>query len=176
MESDAQSAKNEKARIDNFLHAFEHGTSKANVRSVLIVDDEPTVRRMVSRSMTSLDPDIKIFEAENGEEALEKLAAIRRSTGHDPILIVTDLQMPVMDGWQFIDKMWKANEKNGIASGIPVVVLSASSGEKGFFGGTSIHGSKCEYTPLVAVAKEECIKPCKYDSHGAKGLILAGLG
>jgi len=78
--------------------------------------------------------------------------------------------MPVMDGWDFIDALWKQCEEKGLISGIPVIVLSASTGEKGFFRKSSVHGEKNNYTPLVTIAKEDCVKPLKYDSQGEKGL------
>ena len=158
------------AASKEFMQAFEKGSGKPGKRWVLIVDDDATIRRVVTRSMTAVDKELKVHEAENGRHALDTLRAIRQSAGTDPVLIVTDLQMPVMDGWDFVNELWKECEKKGQPAGIPVIVLSASSGEKGFFGSTSIHGGKCPYTPLVAIAKEDCVKPMKYDSQGEKGL------
>jgi CheY-like chemotaxis protein len=152
------------------IRALEESESKPGGRSVLVVDDEPSVRRMVSRSMKGLDPNLNVHQAENGQEALTQLASIREKEGADPALIVTDLQMPVMDGWEFIDRLWKQCQEQGRDFGIPVIVLSASSGEKGILFGKSVHGGRCKYRPLVAIAKEDCIKPLKYDTQGGKGL------
>ena len=157
--------------LQDFLSAFEREQAKPGVRSVLVVDDEPSVRRMVSRSMTSLDKDLVVHQAENGKDALEMLEKIRKTEGRDPVMIVTDLQMPVMDGWDFIDAMWKKLQSEGHDFGIPLVVLSSSTGTKGMFFGKSVHGEKCPYNPLATVAKEDCIKPVKYDAQGEKGLI-----
>ncbi|CAN5512139.1 hypothetical protein BH09SUM1_BH09SUM1_16830 [soil metagenome] len=156
--------------MKEFLSAFERGRGKPGAAWVLIVDDEPSIRHMVSRSMMAVDKALIVHEAENGREALEVLQAVRKSAGRDPLLIVTDLQMPVMDGWDFIDRLQKENEKAGRASGVPLIVLSASSGEKGFFSVKSVHGESCKYTPMIAIAKEDCVKPMKYDSKGEKGL------
>lgn len=155
--------------IDDFLAQFKK-QEHAGTRSVLVVDDEQSVRRLVSRSMTMLDPDVKVHLAENGLEALKQFDKIRQEDGHDPVLIVTDLQMPVMDGWDFIDKLWAKFEGEGRAFGVPLIVLSSSSGTKGMFFGKSVHGEKCKYTPMATVAKEECVKPMKYDSQGKQGL------
>ena len=140
-------------------------------RAVLIADDEKSVRRMVSRSMTQLDPDLKVYQAENGREALETLQKLREKEGRDPVLIVTDLQMPVMDGWEFIEALREEYEAEGKQIGIPLVVLSSSTGTKGFIAGKSVHGDKSKYQPLVTVAKEDCIKPMKYDAQGEQGLV-----
>ena len=163
-------AKPAEAVSKDFLQALEKKTGKTRGRSVLIVDDDATIRRMVNRSMTSLDKSLKVHEAENGREALDVLQTMRKSPGGEPVLIVTDLQMPVMDGWDFIDLLWKECEKEGRTAGIPVIVLSASTGQKGLFWGKSVHGEKCKYNPLVAIAKEDCIKPMKYDAQGEEGL------
>ncbi len=154
-----------------FIRVLEGSDKKPGQRSVLVVDDEQSVRRMVSRSMTNLDKDLKVYQAENGKEALDLLKAIRVKDGVDPAMIVTDLQMPVMDGWDFIEALWKECESKGQDQGIPVIVLSSSSGVKGMLFGKSVHGEKCKYRPLVTIAKEECIKPFKYDSKGEKGLV-----
>jgi len=159
------------SELEVLLRALKEGEGKPGDRSVLVVDDEPSVRRMVGRSMKGLDKDLRVIEAENGEEALERLAAIRAKDGADPVLIVTDLQMPVMDGWAFIDELWKQCQKQGRDHGIPVIVLSGSSGTKGVIFGKSVHGDKCKYSPIVTIAKEECVKPFKYDTQGEKGLV-----
>jgi len=159
------------SELQELLRALKESEGQPGGRSVLVVDDEPSVRRMVSRSMRGLDKDLRVHEAENGEEALERLESIRTKEGADPVLIVTDLQMPVMDGWAFIEQLWKQCQNQGRDFGIPVIVLSASSGTKGVLFGKSVHGNKCRYSPLVTIAKEECVKPFKYDTQGEKGLV-----
>jgi CheY-like chemotaxis protein len=152
------------------LEALSKTHEKAE-RCVLVVDDEPTVRRMVSRSMRALDKDLKVHEAENGQEALWVLEEIRAKGEGDPVLIVTDLQMPVMDGWDFIESLRQDYEARQCKFGIPIVVLSSSSGVKGILNKKSVHGDKSKYRPIASVAKEDCIKPLSYDVAGAKGLL-----
>ena len=61
-------------------------------KSVLVVDDNPAVRRMVCEIFTS-ESDFEVSgEVENGQDAIEKAQALR------PDLIVMDLSMPVMNG------------------------------------------------------------------------------
>jgi DNA-binding NarL/FixJ family response regulator len=60
--------------------------------SVLIVDDNPMVRKMICELFTR-EGDFEVCgEAENGREALEKAQLLR------PVLVITDLSMPVMNG------------------------------------------------------------------------------
>jgi two-component system, chemotaxis family, chemotaxis protein CheY len=63
-------------------------------KTILIVDDSIMVRQMVSFTLT--EAGFKVVEAQNGREALDKVAA----QSFD--LIVTDLNMPEMDGITFI--------------------------------------------------------------------------
>jgi CheY-like chemotaxis protein len=82
-------------------------------KRVLAVDDDELIRTMLSRV---LSPAYDVVVARNGEEAL---AEIRRQR---PDLVVLDLRMPVMDGWQFLDRLQAEGQD------VPVVVLSAEAG------------------------------------------------
>ena len=141
--------------------------------TILIVDDERAIRRRVARDIKKNDPRLVVYEAANGAEGLEKLAEIRQThDGRDPLLIVLDLNMPIMTGWEFIDHMREEYEAKGQTQGIPIVVLSSTSGEKGMaIFKKSVHAGKAKYSPLVSVAKETCIDPSKFDALGEKGLM-----
>jgi two-component system, chemotaxis family, chemotaxis protein CheY len=60
---------------------------------ILVVDDDESIRQIVRLCLS--DEGYEVFEASNGEEALEALSTFR------PSLILLDLRMPVMDGWEF---------------------------------------------------------------------------
>lgn len=151
------------------LEAIKRNTNPSS-NTVLLVDDERGIRMKVARDVRSFDPEIVIYEAANGQEALRKLDEIRKKYYRDPLFIVLDLHMPVMDGWEVIKQLKKEYEGNGKASGIPVIVLSSTSGEKGLFLKSSVHEGKTGYTPLVSVAKEMCVDKSHYDAAGQKGL------
>ena len=57
---------------------------------ILIVDDDESIRQIVGMCLT--DEGYEVFEAPNGQVALERLAEAQ------PDLILLDLRMPVMDG------------------------------------------------------------------------------
>jgi len=141
--------------------------------TVLLVDDEKAIRKKVARDVQSCAPNLVVYEAANGQEALDKLYQMRCEHYRDPLLIICDLQMPVMDGWEFIRSMYKDYESQGKTSGIPIIVLSSSSGEKGvkFISKKSVHDDSLGYTPLVTVAKEACVDTSRYDTEGEKGLV-----
>ncbi len=83
--------------------------------TVLLVDDSPVMRRFVARTleMTGLGP--QIHEAENGRDGMSKAVALV------PDLVITDLNMPEMDGAELIAEM----QASKLLCGIPVLVLTA---------------------------------------------------
>ncbi|MFO7870701.1 MAG: response regulator [Kiritimatiellia bacterium] len=160
-----------KEDYSNFVEELRRNMDPSS-RTILIVDDEKGIRKKVARDMRCFLPGAVICEAANGREALAELAEIRTKYYSDPLLIVLDLNMPVMDGWELIDALRKDYEEKGRSSGIPVIVLSSTSGEKGrLFGKKSVHGGKGGYSPLVSIAKETCVDRSRYDGAGEKGLL-----
>ncbi len=82
-------------------------------RRVLVVDDDDIIRRGI---LQTLEKDgWKVSEAENGGTGLERLA------GTVPDVIVLDLMMPEIDGFEFLDELRKRPEWRNI----PVVVVTA---------------------------------------------------
>lgn len=153
-----------------FLETIKRNTDP-NSNTVLIVDDEKAIRMRVARDVKRFDPTIVTVEAANGKEGLEKLAQVRAKYYREPLFMVVDLNMPIMDGWEFIETLRKEYEGQGKSSGIPIVVLSSTSGEKGgFLRKKSVHDGKTGYSPLVTVAKEACADSSRYDAKGEKGL------
>jgi CheY-like chemotaxis protein len=86
--------------------------------TILVVEDEPDLVWLLRFNLES--EGYRTFVARNGEAALELL---RRE---HPDLMLLDLMMPVMDGWQFREAQLHDPE----ISNIPVVVLSAVKDEK----------------------------------------------
>jgi len=58
------------------------------------------IRMKIAREVKAFDPSMVIFVGDHGAEALETLDFIRTTYILDPLLIVLDLNMPVMDGWE----------------------------------------------------------------------------
>ena len=83
------------------------------VAKVLVVDDEPNVLRSLVQYLTIEDFDVET--ASNGEEALEKVDSF------GPELILLDVMMPGMDGFEVLDKI-KAMPK---FTETPVIMLTA---------------------------------------------------
>lgn len=82
------------------------------MKTALVVDDEPLIRRQVAEVLEKYGFD-KIIEAENGRQALDLAQALK------PLLIVMDVSMPVLDGIS-------AAEKIGKKLSVPIVLLTAT--------------------------------------------------
>ena len=79
----------------------------------LLIDDDDVVRRGVRQALEPIG--WRVTEAENGEVAVEVLAAGR------PDVIILDLMMPKMDGFEFLDKL----RSRPAGQDIPVVIITA---------------------------------------------------
>lgn len=86
----------------------------------LIIDDSSVMRKIVERSLRQAGLELsEVKEAGNGAEALALLATSRVE------LILCDINMPVMDGLEFVKRL------KGIANaqGVPVVMITTEGGE-----------------------------------------------
>ena len=93
-----------------------HPVSVQRCKTILVVDDERDIRESLGDLLREEGYDV--IEAQNGVEALARL---RENTHVSPCVIVLDLMMPVMDGYQF-----RAEQlRDSALAGIPVVVVSA---------------------------------------------------
>ena len=83
-----------------------------NKKKVLIVDDEPNVRRL---SLIILSKNFNVLEAEDGRQAIEM------ATNQKPDIILMDLMMPKMDGLTACLEI----RKNPVTKFIPVIMVTA---------------------------------------------------
>jgi len=88
--------------------------------AALIVDDSSVMRKIVERSLRQAGINLtQVFEAGNGSEALTTLAANRVD------LILCDINMPVMDGLEFVKQLPAVPN----AKGVPVVMITTEGSE-----------------------------------------------
>ena len=91
--------------------------TKNGDKRILVVEDDPDLREALAEILR--DEGYSVDGASHGAEAL---AFLRHGAGGSTCLILLDLTMPVMNGWQFRD----VQRRDPDLSRIPVVVLSAA--------------------------------------------------
>ncbi|MDC6365635.1 MULTISPECIES: response regulator transcription factor [Flavobacteriaceae] len=87
---------------------------------ILVIDDKKSLSELVAQF---LGQSYSVSTAENGLKAMAWM-----QSGNLPDLIITDLEMPEMDGFEFIEK----TKQSGVFSEVPIIVLSCreSSGDR----------------------------------------------
>ncbi len=112
---------------------------------ILIIEDEPFLRRIVSDQLK--ENGYLVEEALDGEEGLKKIQERKFD------LILLDLLLPGMDGFEVLDRL----KKEGMLSKIPVLILSnlgqKEEVEKGLALGAKDYLIKAHVTPEEIVAK-----------------------
>jgi type IV pilus assembly protein PilB len=111
---------------------------RAGMRSlrILVVDDDPDIRMVVSATLRKLQVPVEVVQAEDGADALEKAAAAT------PDLVVLDVMMPRMDGFETC----RALRQNVRTAFVPILMLTASADQnsrtKGYLIGTDDYMAK----------------------------------
>ena len=90
------------------------------MQHILIVEDSPTMRVLLTTALEDLDIPVKVTEAESGFDALRQLP--RES--YD--LIVTDINMPDINGLELVSFV----RNNAAYRGIPLVIVSTEGSER----------------------------------------------
>ena len=115
-------------------------------QKILVVDDEARMRKLVSDFLTR--DGFEVLEAEDGEKAMDLFYSEK-----DIALVILDVMMPRMDGWQVLREMRESSQ-------VPVIMLTARSDEKdelkGFDLGVDEYVTK-PFSPRTLVARVEAI-------------------
>ena len=113
---------------------------------ILVVDDESRMWKLVKDFLSKKGYDV--IEAENGEEAVDKFFETK-----DIALILLDVMMPKMDGWEVCREIRKMSQ-------VPIIMLTAKSDEKdellGFELGVDEYITN-PFSPKILVARVEAI-------------------
>lgn len=92
-------------------------------RPILLVEDDKVDSMTVKRALKEISVSNTLIVAENGEEALEYL---RNDQNELPCIVLLDLNMPRMNGIEFLD----VAKKDNALKKIPVIVLTTSKEER----------------------------------------------
>jgi excisionase family DNA binding protein len=135
-----------RADLDAFLERSGPGAKERTGPSVLIVDDDDNLRSFV-RATLELDGYI-VREAASAEEGLDALDE------ESPDLILLDVMMPQMDGWEMLRRV---QERHGVGA-IPVIMFSGKvdegAGEATARGARGFVGKPFDPQQLIAQAKQ----------------------
>jgi len=116
------------------------------ILKILVVDDESRLRKLVRDFLSRKG--FEVVEAENGEQAVDLFYDMK-----DIALIILDVMMPKMDGWEVCREIRKISQ-------VPIIMLTAKSDEKdellGFELGVDEYISK-PFSPKILVARVEAI-------------------
>jgi CheY-like chemotaxis protein len=116
---------------------------------VLIVEDDADLREMMAQLLT-----LEGYAAQtvaNGRDALSYL-----EQGHHPDLILLDLMMPIMDGWEFR----RRQRDNPSLAHVPVVVLSAlDQARAADLGGAAFLKKPLDFDRLLELVRQYCSHP-----------------
>lgn len=128
---------------------------------ILVVDDEPRMRKLVKDFLTVKG--FQVIEAEDGEQAIDIFFEEK-----DIALILLDVMMPKMDGWEVLKTIRQYSQ-------IPILMLTARGEEQdelqGFKLGADEYISK-PFNPKILVARVEAI--LRRSSQGSKDVIEIG--
>ncbi len=105
---------------------------------VLVIDDEPTVRRTIRRTLDG--PHCEVLTAQDGPEGLAMVHA------HKPNLVIVDVRMPGMDGYAVCAEL----QNDPFTSGIPILMLSGLSSPAHVISGLSFGADSYVTKPFDA--------------------------
>ncbi len=131
---------------------------------ILIVDDEPKLRKLVKDFLVKEGYDID--EAGDGQEALDKFLKNKEKYS----LIILDVMMPKLDGWETLEAIREVSE-------IPIIMLTARGEEsdevKGFKAGANDYVQK-PFSPRILIARINALlrrKHTEKEKDLVKGII-----
>jgi CheY-like chemotaxis protein len=124
----------------------------ARTFTVLVVDDDPSIRKMIIAALRRGEVPYTFIEAPNGRDALDLM-----HSGH-PDVVVLDLMMPVLSGWDVL----RERSHDETLRAIPVIVVSANRDPEV---ATAVNAGICAFLPkpfdisALSALVRSCIPP-----------------
>lgn len=122
-----------------------NSTQTQSNRVVLIIDDEAGIRDVLALSLQIRA--IEVHTAKNGQDGLDLLTKMPR-----PCLILLDLMMPVMNGWDFV----RALDAQPQFAGLPVALITAFPEEIEFDRAVAVFSKPLDLRRLYDLIGELC--------------------
>ncbi len=131
--------------------------------TILVVDDEQRMRKLVRDFLTKQN--FRVLEAADGEEAVDVFMENK-----DNVLVILDVMMPKMDGWETCREIRQYSK-------VPIIMLTARGGEndelRGFELGVDEYIAK-PFSPKILVARVEALLR-RTNSANEKNLEYGGI-
>ena len=131
---------------------------------IMVVDDEARMRKLVKDFLVKSNFDV--LEAGDGEEAVDKFYENK-----DIALILLDVMMPKMDGWEVVREIRKYSQ-------VPIIMLTAKSDEKdellGFELGVDEYISK-PFSPKILTARVDALIRRSYSIDSSEMIDVGGI-
>ena len=135
-----------------------------NKLKVLMVDDESRMRKLVNDFLSRKN--YEVIEAGDGEEAIDKFYADK-----DIALVILDVMMPKMDGWEVCKQIRKDSK-------VPIIMLTAKGEERdelqGFDCGADEYISK-PFSPKILTARVDALVRRAYMVDGSECINIGGI-
>ncbi len=121
-----------------------------NMPTIMVVEDDPNILRQIEFNLKSHG--YSVVTAVSGADALRQMLLLR------PTLLITDVMMPEMDGYELVATLRRDNDLRDL----PVIMLTARTGEndmvQGYTSGTDLYLTK-PFDPAELIAFVERIMP-----------------
>ncbi len=99
------------------------------LNSILLVDDDEASNFLHSIFINKLDLDVTVNTSLNGQEALDFILGKGQNALELPCMVMLDLRMPVMDGWQFM-KSYEEQVPKKLKDQITIVLVTISDNQE----------------------------------------------
>ena len=116
---------------------------------VLIIEDSPTMRQLLVFTLKRMR-DLEIEQAADGVEGFKRLSAGKFD------LILTDINMPIMDGLKFVELL--RNDPASENKGVPIIIITTEGGEAERDKGLALGANSYITKPINAVYLIEAVK------------------
>lgn len=95
-----------------------------NIDTICVIDDNDVYQFVMKNSINKLNPNIKILAYLNGEEGIQSLKKMIADQQPLPDVILLDINMPIMDGWEFMNEFIKI--KSQMQQVMPIYLTTSS--------------------------------------------------
>lgn len=93
-------------------------------KTICIIDDDPLYKLLLKKTIERLNMNIGILTFEDGKQAIEGLSKMNDDSAKLPDIILLDINMPVMDGWEFMAQF--IEDKNQFSKPMNIFIASSS--------------------------------------------------